>query len=166
MIQYVFNDLFLEEADYLMEQKNCFHIHGGLSSEMARRYPKAAQADLATKKGDLLKLGTYEVVDCEDIKVINAYGQYGIGGQATDYNAWDSILFDLTRELPKGSVIKIPFLMGCGLGGGNWLTMEGLFVDYFFKNEDLTLKICIREQDRRLGEQHKQLFENFEATFR
>lgn len=165
MIYYVFNNLFEEEADYLMEQKNCFHIHGGLSGEMARRYPKAAEADKKTAKGDSSKLGTYEIVDCGDIKVINAYGQYFIGGgdenSSTDYQAWVKILDTLVPTLQKGSVVKIPFLMGCGLGGGDWNDMEDILIEYFGFNINSDLKICIRNADAIKGRLAKESYEAF-----
>ena len=168
MIQYVYEDLFDAEADYLMEQKNCFHIHGGLSGEMARRYPAAAEADLATAKGDKNKLGTYEIVDCEDIKVINAYGQYSIGGNATDFDAWEDILDSLKEELNakinhaslhSGATVKVPYKIGCGLGGGVWEEMEEI-LDWFFADGKITLKICIRKQDEEEAKYYEQRYDN------
>lgn len=135
-----------------MEQKNCFHIHGGLSREMARRYPKAALADKATERGAFEKLGTYEIVDCGDIKVINAYGQYYIGGveetSRTNYEAWEKIVAKLAWELPHGSVVKVPYKIGCGLGGGDFSVMHDIFFNKFGRTDAIDIKFCVRDLDR------------------
>lgn len=135
-----------------MEQKNCFHLHGGLSSIMARKYPQAAAADLATKRGDLNKLGTYQIINCGEISVINAYGQFSVGGKATDYDAWESILADLKKELENNSIlskitIKIPAFMGAGLGGGDFSVMYKLLDKYFGESKVVEILICVRDLD-------------------
>lgn len=154
MIEYVYGDLFDVEGDFIMEQKNCFHIHGGLSGEMARRFPKAAAADLATERGDINKLGTYEIVDCGQVSVINAYGQYSIGSyfleSDTDYEAWEEILENLKDDFKfkayENAVIKVPAFIGCGLGGGDFSIMWDLFYKYF-EEEPTIIRFCVREQD-------------------
>jgi hypothetical protein len=161
MVKYVFEDLFDRfPREFIMEQKNCFGIHGGLSYIMAKRFPSAAKADLATEKGDISKLGTYQII--EDCRVINAYGQFDIGGEATNYDAWERILESLVPELeervPLGTV-RIPFMMGCGLGGGNWEIMENL-LDKYFSESTVTLLICIRDLDYVAGKTYKDRYES------
>jgi O-acetyl-ADP-ribose deacetylase (regulator of RNase III) len=154
MIQYFFGDLFEVEGDFIMEQKNCFHVHGGLSAEMARRFPKAAAADLATEWGDENKLGTYEIVDCGQVSVINAYGQYSVGSaffeHDTDYDAWEEILENLRDDFRfkdyENAIIKVPAFIGCGIGGGDFLVMWDLFYKYF-GDEPTTIRFCVRKQD-------------------
>lgn len=156
MVEYVFNDLFDQEADYLMEQKNCFHIHGGLSGIMAQRYPKAAAADLRTPKGDLNKLGTCQIVDCGDVKVINAYAQFSVGGRATDYDAWERILAGLREyfdSIPQSlssrvTTIKCPARLGSGLGGGDFSVMHDIFEKHFGDSKKIIILFCVRGEDR------------------
>lgn len=60
--------------------------------------------------------------------VVNIFGQNGIGGTATDYDAVRKAFIELREYLINEKEYRydsqipvgIPYKMGCGLGGGDW----------------------------------------------
>ncbi len=70
--------------DVIVHGCNCWHVMGGgIALQIKEYFPAAYHADLATKKGDILKLGDYSraVIPIEGrlLVVVNAYTQLGYG---------------------------------------------------------------------------------------
>ena len=112
---------------YLVHCCNCFHTMGaGVALEVRRRYPEAYRADLETKRGDPLKLGTVSSAAIGSRRVFNLYGQFSFG------NGHDLDIFMLDKGLrlvaPEADAqnragIRTPIVtykIGCGLAGGDW----------------------------------------------
>lgn len=111
------------QFDVIVQGCNCFNtMGGGIAREIRERYPAAAVADGATRRGDRGKLGTWtscEVSDTSHFTIINAYTQYNMsqGTDVFEYAAFASILQKLL--LDHGDLrIGLPYI-GMGLAGGD-----------------------------------------------
>lgn len=121
------------EIDVLIHQCNCFNNMGaGIAPKIARAFPDAKLKDQATVRGDINKLGTYTVSHKNsNCSVVNVYGQYHWrkrkdGKINTDYKALEEALTTLGDRLRKykpDAKVGLPKI-GCGLGGGDWTTVE------------------------------------------
>ncbi len=124
-------DLFEAKADALMHQCNCMCVWGaGVAVKMKEVFPEAYEADLATKP-DKWKFGGTSHAEITRANpmgvrfVYNLYGQvnYGRGRRMTGYQEFESAfaqaLSNLDREYPEHCEIAIPYLIGCGLAGGD-----------------------------------------------
>ena len=105
---------------------NCFHTMGaGIARQIKERYPEAYQADKETSYGLKSKLGTFSYAKSGFIKIANLYTQFNCGGQRElNYEALYNCLVNLRDAINHGSnsnsyVLGLPFLIGCGLAGGD-----------------------------------------------
>ncbi len=113
------------EIGIIGHQVNCQKIAGsGLALQIRRKYP-GWYKDFISANNHLSDIHLYEVTD--KLAIANLYGQDKIGkGLQTNYNALfkclDSLAWisEANPELP----VYLPYGIGCGLGGGNWLTVE------------------------------------------
>lgn len=109
-------------------QVNCKGVMGaGLAKQVKQKFPIVFQhyAD----KCRLIEYGNGGLGDVQFCSVIaeegyilaNVFGQdgYGRGKCNTDYDALHKAFTTIAMSFPN-STIRIPYLMGCGLGGGNW----------------------------------------------
>jgi O-acetyl-ADP-ribose deacetylase (regulator of RNase III) len=107
------------EFDVIVQGCNCFNaMGGGIAREIRERYPKCAEADNATNKGDYNKLGTWTYHKEPKFTIINAYTQYNMstGEDVFEYTAFQLILEKLLR---LGAVrFGFPYI-GMGLAGGD-----------------------------------------------
>lgn len=135
------------EFDVIVHGCNCFCAMGaGIAKQIARTFPAAAAADLATAKGDRAKLGslTTAAVACaggHELVVVNGYTQYGTRRApnspfAVDYGAVRDV-FRKVKEDYAGMRIAFP-LIGAGLAGGDWNTIAAI-IDEELQGEDATL---------------------------
>lgn len=77
-------------------------------------------------------LGTYHVTPFGDnIAIVHLFSQYRYGknGVYTDYIAMDKGLKSFRRKYPKADCI-CPFLIGCGLAGGEWDIVKKILKRY------------------------------------
>jgi len=115
-------------------QVNCQgKMRAGLAGKIAKRYPAALQGYL-----DYLKvtepahaLGNFVGKKVTtDLVVMHLFGQLNYGrsdGRCyTDYTALRMIANGLKA---RGVLIHLPVQMGCGLGGGDWDTVQEIFAD-------------------------------------
>lgn len=68
--------------------------------------------------------------------IANIFGQDKCGRdkQYTDYNALRSALQHIAAAFPSYTV-RIPFMMGCGLGGGDWNVVSQIIDETLVKND-------------------------------
>lgn len=149
MVTEVTEDIFETPWDVLVHQANCFHtMNGGIAQQIRVRYPSAYKADLATKFGDREKFGSfsYALVGDPEKMIINMYSQFRYGnGKDTSYDKMDKALCTIVTELEQVDgqlTVVVPHGIGCGLGGGSWPVVRGLFETYFGNHQKLQLKIC------------------------
>lgn len=159
MIETYIGDIFDSEANIIVHQCNCFHtMGGGIAKVIADKYPDAKLMDDLTPLGTR-KLGTYSFAFVDDKKriIINMYsqGKYGKKAVFTDYKAMKEALISIRdcfiaaiKEFTTQNdfdinniVLGIPYLIGCGLGGGDWNEVEKI-INEVFGNVDFRVMIC------------------------
>ena len=131
----------------ICHQTNCQPGHmGGLAGLIAAKYPKVREESIKYIKGFNTKreaLGTVQYVPItKDLTVLNLYGQFGYGrstpNHRTDYEALRKIAKELEAlPLDIQQQLYMPYNMGCGLGGGDWNTVQEIFKNiagYWCKN--------------------------------
>lgn len=113
-------------------QVNCRGVMGsGLAKQVREQIPTAFnQYKALCNTHTLPLLGTIQAIDAirtHGFVLVNCFGQdgYGRDKQYTDYEALRSCLMAVRKQFPN-AVIRIPFGMGCGLGGGDWMKVLGI----------------------------------------
>lgn len=124
------------KAKYICHQVNCKGRMGsGVAKQIRAKYPEVYSAYLklcneGNESDSFWTFGQSQFVQCDDGKVvINMFAQssYGYDGALyTDYGAFQSCLLNIKRNVPAGEIIAMPYLIGCGLGGGDWEKISGL----------------------------------------
>lgn len=150
-IKYQTIDIFEAPVQAIVHGCNCFHTMGGGIARLIRdKFPDSYQADLNTAYASKDKLGLFSIgkVNSDpNVKyVINLYTQYGYGTDEVhlDYGALES---GMTRVVswaegtdPKMS-IGIPYGIGCGLAGGNWVRVKAI-LEKAFLNTTVSGIVC------------------------
>ncbi len=124
-------DLFEAKADVVMHQCNCMCVWGaGVALKMKEVFPEAYEADRVTMPNKW-KFGQTSHAEIKrenpmGVKwVYNLYGQvnYGYRMRMTGYpefeRAFAQALWQLDKKYPEHCEIAIPYLIGCGLAGGD-----------------------------------------------
>lgn len=132
--------------DVIIHGCNCFCTMGaGIAKQIAKSFPEAYRADLATEKGDRSKLGSISVVrimvnnSCP-LTIINAYTQYSYSrhGVDVDYNAIQQAFTTIKKEYGNmGFCFGFP-MIGAGLAGGDWGIISNIIEKAMYK-ENMTL---------------------------
>ena len=133
---YVKGNLLESPVHIIAHQVNCLGIMGGgIALQIKKKWPPVFEkykefiADWEYCNEGELPLGHCYAVEWDrDRTIVNIFGQNGIGGMATDYEAVRKAFIELRKYLiddlqyRRGSQIPvgIPYKMGCGLGGGDW----------------------------------------------
>lgn len=125
----------------IIHQVNCQNAMGsGVAkalyerwSEVKREYHDycVTMAEFGLSKEELL--GQICPVEVDGKTIINCFSQltYGNDGrQHTDYNAVEECFNKIVLNFPYGT-IAIPYLYGCGLGGGDWEIVSEIIEDSF-----------------------------------
>jgi len=147
MISIVYDDLLNAKETYIVQQVNCIGVMGGgLALQIRQKYPSVYRRYReyceATKARKLL--GKVLLVPTDDGKVIcNVFGQLTIGTerQQTDYAALSRAFTSLDRIIPKNESVAIPYMIGSGLGGGNWNIIKSMISDIFNDRNVILYKI-------------------------
>lgn len=126
-VKIIDGDLFNTNAKYICHQVNCQGRMGsGVAKIIRSRFPEAfGEYKDVCSKGQA-RLGLTQYVSSKSKVIINMFAQerYGYDGKRyTSYKAFEMCLEDIHRSVPIGSVIAMPYKIGCGLGGGNWDTI-------------------------------------------
>lgn len=149
-LHYHEGNLLLSDCTVIAHQANCYNTMGaGIASQIKKMYPEAYDADvnfiktivpqeqlskLSRDEQANLKLGRCSRTFSKDKKrvIVNLYGQLGFDRYVmqTQYDklksAFEEMLQGLIHLEKNGFPIKlgIPYLMGCGLAGGDWSVVE------------------------------------------
>lgn len=139
MIQIVKGDILNTDAEFICHQVNCMNTMGaGVAKVIYTKYPevKAMYHELCSTVDDPRELlGQIQIVSLHgvDIAVINIFGQFDYGrcrGKVyTDYNALEKAFIEINKKC-AGKSIAFPYGFGCGLAGGDWITVEKLMINY------------------------------------
>jgi O-acetyl-ADP-ribose deacetylase (regulator of RNase III) len=140
-MKYINGDILTRNEDESREvivchQVNCMGVMGaGLAKQIRDKFPGVYQN--YKEKCELIKIGFGGLGDvqfniCGDYNYIiaNVFGQYhyGRGKQYTDYDALHKA-FSKIHDGFRNATIRIPYRMGCGLGGGDWDVVLGIISD-------------------------------------
>lgn len=131
--------------DVIAHGCNCHCAMGaGIAKIIKLTWPEAYRADLATKKGDRSKLGTYSMAVVDGLTIVNMYTQYNYTRDKVDveYPALEMGLKRLKEEF-TGRRIGLP-MIGAGLAGGNWGLIKEI-IGNTLHGEDVT--VVILEKD-------------------
>lgn len=130
------------EFNAIIHGCNCFHIMGGgIAHTIKDAFPQAYEADLETKKGDYLKMGTYSSAEIyrrnlrERFTVFNCYTQWNISAGngpydqdvLVDYNAVYRVFSEINKNY-NGLKIGFP-MIGAGLANGEWDIIANIIED-------------------------------------
>lgn len=137
MFEVIMGDILCADADYICHQVNCRNVMGaGVARTIYTKWPEVKSeyhrfCTLANSPYDLL--GQVQIVPIQQagISVINLFGQlnYGrkIGVIYTDYQAMKNALRKI-NQLCSGKSVAFPYGIGCGLAGGDWMTVEKMII--------------------------------------
>lgn len=128
--------------DVIAHGCNCFCTMGsGIAKQIKDQFPRAYTADLATRRGDILKLGSFTRAGSDDnspFTIVNAYTQYNFGTDArkADYEAIALVMRKI-NHIFKGKRVGLPRI-GAGLAGGDWTVISQIIEDEL-KDCDVTI---------------------------
>lgn len=167
MVTFHSGDILTSGADLIAHQVNCKGVMGkGLAADIREAFPPVFERyrELCCAKGDADLLGQILIVEgktgTNPIYIANLFAQYFYGQdkRQTDYKAlWNclSILNSASNTHivygVKGlfttsfRTIAIPYGMGCGLGGGDWVIVSSLIRAIF---EDSNYHVQIWKLDK------------------
>jgi O-acetyl-ADP-ribose deacetylase (regulator of RNase III) len=138
-------DLLLITNGYICHSTNCMGRMGGLAGAIKAKYPIVYTEYLKYLKSPRRQaLGTIqEVIITDKLSVLNMFGQFGYGRRTpdcmTNYEALRQIASELsTWSKDKQSKLYMPYMLGCGLGGGDWDIVQDIFKDidgYYCKKD-------------------------------
>lgn len=143
-------DLLRSNCDIIAHCCNCQNGFGsGIAGQIRREFPYAYQAFSEDVRSPEEKLGTYTIglpfeqvnTKMHNIKnydIFNLYGQFGYGTDGARYINYDAFfrsmilmmekIMDWKSKSTKQFKIGMPYLIGCGLAGGDWKTVEELIL--------------------------------------
>ena len=129
------------EVDVLAHQVNCQgKMNSGIAKAIREEWPEHYEDYMSEcerhNNFKLTPLGTEVYTDVSTPKgtgrIVGLFSQdrYGYDGQRyTNYNALALSLYHTCLQAERGSLIGIPFKLGCDRGGGNWDFVSELITD-------------------------------------
>ena len=131
----------------IAHQINCFNTQKkGFALQMSNKFNTHLFKMESDKfKGDIRKLGNIDFQEKfylnKKIHVINSYGQYryGTDKRYTDYNAL-VLCIKKINHIFKNGIVAVPYLIGCGLAGGDEKIVKKIISDYSGKIQFVALK--------------------------
>jgi O-acetyl-ADP-ribose deacetylase (regulator of RNase III) len=127
MVDLVKGNLLEVPESIIVHGCNCFHTMGaGVARAIAKKYPEAEIADSLTAYGKAHKLGFYSFATVGGKTIVNAYTQYGYGGDTRelDYNALVDVMERILSDFSHDTVAMSK--IGCGLAGGDWRIVKAI----------------------------------------
>jgi O-acetyl-ADP-ribose deacetylase (regulator of RNase III) len=145
----IFNgDITKCKADVIAHQVNCqFVMGGGVALAIRKKWPVVynnyVEMGKQHKKPSNEWLGTCQIVKIDQNRyVANLFGQDDLGYSKcfTNYSALETALKELAWQVEYMGLktIAFPWLMSCGLAGGDWNIVKPLIEKTF---EDLDIEI-------------------------
>ena len=141
-MNHIKKDILTVEEGFIVHQTNCIGVAGGLAGAIFKKWPKAGQ----NYRNECDNDGKYWLGRCyteqltDKLTLVNLFGQYNTShkGRATQYTAFGSALTQLKyiiEDIEESDGVKInvyfPYLIGCGLGGGDWNIISQMIEELF-----------------------------------
>lgn len=140
MIKTVSGDLLKAKETYIAHQVNSYGKMGrGVALQIRYTYPDVYRrySEYCEEHRPRELPGKILLIPTNDGKVIcNLFGQEGYGTESrhTDYAALSKAMTSLAKIVPTKEAIAMPYMIGCGNGGGSWSIVERLIKDIFKKH--------------------------------
>ena len=119
-------------SEVICHQTNCIGKFGsGVAGAIRRQYPGAYELyrEYVGIRG-MGAMGTIQPIYMEDGRLIcNMFAQASCGYDGkkyTDSLAFEECLYRIKDVFPSETVIAMPYMIGCGLGGGSWEEIYGI----------------------------------------
>lgn len=134
----ILSDINPDKITIILHGANCFHTMGaGIAKYLKDKFPEAYLADCYTPYGDVNKLGGISNARIsKGLWIVNCYTQFSFGDTVdVDYQAVYSSLkkvSDIIKNYRKMSNVDVEIRspqIGCGLAGGDWKVVDGIFED-------------------------------------
>lgn len=146
-------DLLDANVAAICHQVNCKGVMGaGIAKAIAYKHPEVKEEytrlcnQKAKNNDERSLLGTIQIVIPRNTSraVINVFGQfdYGRNGLHTNYDALARCFDEINMSL-AGKSVAFPYGFGCGLGGGDWSTVEKLMIKHLWACD---VDICIKPE--------------------
>lgn len=134
-----------DEVDIAIHQVNCKGVMGaGIAKQIKSEFPR-----VFTQYKNFLRqmedtgqnaLGRFQYVSVngvDDKGVVNLYSQedYGRHGRHTNYAAFGKAIMTMAdtlfKEKSEEAIVGIPYMIGCGNGGGDWEVVKTIIEDCY-----------------------------------
>lgn len=150
MIYIVNGDVVESSAKYICHQVNCQGVMGsGVARQIRAKWPdvfeqyKAMCDKYAGCREDLL--GKIQCVPVDEGKtVINIFGQLRFGKDGRQYTRFEALRCGCDKIascVMHGDTIGMPYKIGCGLGGGDWVKVMDMLMYVFYEHRLILYKI-------------------------
>lgn len=140
MIYHVKGDLLASDCTFIGHQCNCMMGFGaGIAGQIRKEFTDAYRVFASDRRPSEDKLGDLTFIEEDPYWIFNLYGQYYFGGQDpkgfdTVYEAFESALNKMLIKVPEIAKLNniddikigLPYLIGCGLAGGDWSTVYSI----------------------------------------
>lgn len=126
-------------SGHIVHQTNCIGVYGGLAGYIFSKWPEAREEyidDCSRHRENLLGSCTFFNIT-NNLTLINLFGQFDTSytSRATKYSAFGSALMHLKRKLDSegnyNAKVYFPYLIGCGLGKGDWNIISTMIDEVF-----------------------------------
>lgn len=147
LLAVVEQDLLASTAQNIAHQCNCRSSRAaGIARSIFRHHP---EADTYAKGGEPREPGSITVHDGDgERSVINMYAQLGPGrprepsDSFTQRLVWFRQCLAALGRTPGLRSVAFPYLIGCGMGGGNWEDYEAALRDFAASLPDVEVTLC------------------------
>ena len=161
MIKYVKGDILSPNTSdsivLICHQVNCMGVMGaGLAKQVRTKYPWIYESyrkrcEEASLKSNLLgEVQFCSILPNTGYVIANVFGQetFGRDGKCyTDYDALRKAFAYIAETLLPQDVVRIPYKMGCGLGGGDWDVVLDI-IDEAFRDKEVAVEIWERDNGK------------------
>lgn len=159
MIKFRDCDIFKIDADVICHQVNCRGVMNfGIAKRVKELYPQVYDAyfnycESVKAVGSKTLLGRIQNIKISsgttDKYICNLFAQDNFGYEGRLFTNYEALkeCFEQVKIFHFNSRIAIPYLIGCGKGGGDWKTIETIILNTFSRND---VTICRRKKAPRL----------------
>lgn len=119
-------DVLKTSAKYICHQVNTFGTMGaGVALQIKKNYPHVYleyNKFCSYHTPEELYGKVLRIEENKDKVFLNMFSQIGIGGPNvnTNYEYFHECLLKIREMIPIGEEIAMPYMIGCGLAGGDW----------------------------------------------
>ena len=134
----------LDRVVFVCHQVNCKGVMGaGLAKQIKSKHPVVYKAYKEKCDSGFAHLGDVQFVSRLSMTgyiVANIFGQDGYGREKchTDYDALRTAFITIAEGAPN-DIVRIPYKMGCGLGGGDWDTVLAMIEEILVPAVDVEI---------------------------